>query len=287
MPLTRQDFRFLDRLRVRWAEVDMQKIVFNGHYLMYFDTAVAGYWRAQAMPYADTMAPLQGDLFVRKATVEYLGSARYDDLCDVGVRCARIGNSSLTFEAALFRADQLLVTGELVYVFADPHTQTSRPVPTALREAWLGFEAGVAPVNLHVGTWADLQTPAMALRHAVFAEEQGIPANLMSDPADTDATHAVAFNRLGLAVATGRWVPHAPGVAKVGRMAVHAGLRGGGLGRQVLQGLVDSARQAGCQQVLLHAQASAVGFYQRLGYQAVGAAFEEAGIQHQAMTLAI
>ncbi len=156
-----------------------------------------------------------------------------------------------------------------------------------LREAWLGFEAGVPPVDVRVGGWADLQTPAMALRHAVFAEEQGIPANLMSDPADTDATHAVAFNRLGLAVATGRWVPHAPGVAKVGRMAVHAGLRGNGLGRQVLQGLVDSARQAGCQQVLLHAQASAVGFYQRLGYQAVGAAFEEAGIQHQAMTLAI
>jgi hypothetical protein len=46
------DFRYFDRLRVRWAEVDMQKIVFNGHYLMYFDTAVAGYWRALALPYA-------------------------------------------------------------------------------------------------------------------------------------------------------------------------------------------------------------------------------------------
>ena len=46
------DFRFLERLRVRWAEIDAQKIVFNSHYLMYFDTAVAGYWRALAMPYA-------------------------------------------------------------------------------------------------------------------------------------------------------------------------------------------------------------------------------------------
>ena len=59
----RAEFRHFDRLRVRWVEVDMQKIVFNGHYLMYFDTAVAGYWRALALPYHDTMQQLQGDLF--------------------------------------------------------------------------------------------------------------------------------------------------------------------------------------------------------------------------------
>ena len=60
--MKRNDFRFLEPLRVRWAEVDMQKIVFNGHYLMYIDTAVAGYWRALALPYHDTMVALQGDL---------------------------------------------------------------------------------------------------------------------------------------------------------------------------------------------------------------------------------
>ena len=91
MTRTRADFRFFDRLRVRWVEVDLQKIVFNGHYLMYFDTAVAGYWRALALPYADTMHYLEGDLYARKATVEYQASARYDELIDVGVRTARIG----------------------------------------------------------------------------------------------------------------------------------------------------------------------------------------------------
>ncbi len=49
--MSRTEYRFFERLRVRWAEVDMQKIVFNGHYLMYFDTAVAAYWRAMALPY--------------------------------------------------------------------------------------------------------------------------------------------------------------------------------------------------------------------------------------------
>ena len=48
--MKKSDFRFRDRLRVRWAEIDAQQIVFNGHYLMYFDTAMAGYWRALAMP---------------------------------------------------------------------------------------------------------------------------------------------------------------------------------------------------------------------------------------------
>src|SRR5690606_6735443 len=132
-PMQRSDFRHLDRQRVRWAEVDMQKIVFNGHYLMYFDTAVAGYWRAMAMPYEATMVQLQGDLYVRKATVEYEGSAQYDDLLETGIRCARIGRSSMVFAAAVFRGEQRLVHGELVYVFADPATQTSRPVPPELR----------------------------------------------------------------------------------------------------------------------------------------------------------
>ncbi len=87
--MKRLDFRHLERLRVRWAEVDLQQIVFNGHYLMYFDTAVAGYWRAMAMPYHETMEFLDGDLFVRKDTLEYLASARYDDSLGVGIRCAR------------------------------------------------------------------------------------------------------------------------------------------------------------------------------------------------------
>ena len=82
--MKRQDFRFFHRLRVRWAEVDMQKIVFNAHYLMYFDTAVADYWRALALPYEEAMHQLGGDLYVKKATVEFNASARMDDLLDVG-----------------------------------------------------------------------------------------------------------------------------------------------------------------------------------------------------------
>ena len=49
--MPKADFVCAPQLRVRWAEVDMQKIVFNGHYLTYIDTAIAEYWRAIGLPY--------------------------------------------------------------------------------------------------------------------------------------------------------------------------------------------------------------------------------------------
>ena len=281
--MKRSEFRLLDRLRVRWAEVDLQKIVFNGHYLMYFDTAVAAYWRAMALPYHETMQALQGDLYVRKATLEYLGSAHYDDQLEVGIRCGRIGNSSMVLRGAVFRAEQCLVHGELVYVFADPATQTSLPVPAVLREILTAFEAGQAMTSVECSNWATLGEPARAIRQAVFVDEQHIPAELVCDAADETAVHAVARNRMGLPLASGRMVALEGAVVKIGRMATLPTVRGSGLGRQVLQALMQAAREQGAREVLLHVQGSAVPFYLRQGYVAQGPVFEEAGIPHQAM----
>lgn len=279
----RKDFRFFHRLRVRWAEVDMQKIVFNAHYLMYFDTAITDYWRALALPYEAAMHSLDGDLYVVKATVEFHASARMDDQIDVAMRCARIGNSSLTFHGAIFRGDEHLISGELVYVFADPATQTSRPVPERLRAVLQGFEAGEDMLDLRVGHWDELGAPARQLRTAVFVEEQRIPLEIELDDADASAVHAVARNRLGQVVGTGRLLQPAPGVGKIGRMAVHRVLRGGNVGRRVLLALMDAARARGDREVVLHAQRSAVGFYSRLGFEARGEPFNEAGIEHLEM----
>jgi YbgC/YbaW family acyl-CoA thioester hydrolase len=283
----RKDFRFTERHRVRWAEVDMQHIVFNAHYLMYFDTAVAGYWRAMALPYHETMQAMAGDFYARKATLEYEASARYDDVLHTGVRCARIGNSSLLLQCAVFRDEQRLVHGELVYVFADPATQTSRPVPEPLREWFAAFERGEGMIDVRRGDWAALRAHAEPIRRAVFTQEQGIDAALDADGADEGAVHVVAFNRIGTALGTGRLTRQAEGVGKIGRMAVVASLRGSSVGRQMLDVLVTAARQRGDRGVMLHAQASAVGFYRRLGWQPQGAAFVEAGIEHQEMVLAL
>ncbi len=285
--MERSDFRFFERLRVRWAEIDAQKIVFNGHYLMYLDTAVAGYWRALAIPYAETMAALDGDLFVRKATLEYLASARYDDVLDVGLKCARIGNSSLVFAAGVFRQERLLVSGELVYVFADPDGSASRPVPRPLRELLEGFEAGRPMVELRLGSWRELGADAGRIRADVFVGEQRIPAEMEWDEGDVDALHAVAYNRMGRPLATGRLLEHVPGVAKIGRMAVVASSRHGGIGRAVLDALLEAARERGDREAVLHAQLAAAPFYERAGFARRGPEFDEAGIGHVEMSRSI
>ena len=283
----RAAFRCLHRLRVRWAEVDMQGIVFNGHYLMYFDTAVADYWRALALPYAESMRRLGGDLYVKTSTLEYHASARYDDLLDIGMRCARIGKSSLAFEGAVFRGDTLLVQGMLLYVFADPATQTSKGVPDALRAALQGYEAGETMLAVRTGPWSELGPDARTIREEVFIGEQRIPVALEWDQADADCLHAVASNRLGMPLATGRLLQDAPGVARIGRMAVRQPLRGAGAGRAVLAALTEAARARGDREIRLNAQVSALGFYARAGYAVRGEPFDEAGIAHVEMVRAL
>lgn len=263
----------------------MQKIVFNAHYLMYFDTAVTDYWRALGLPYEEAMVLLEGDLYVKKATVEFNASARMDDIIDVGMRCARIGNSSIQIAGGIFRGDEHLISGDLLYVFADPATQTSKPVPQALRDIMNGFEAGEATTTTRVGGWAELGADAAGLRHEVFVVEQKIPKELESDPADADAVHAVVHNRLGQTLATGRYLPQGDGVVKIGRMAVKRAMRGTGVGREVLRALMAHAKSAGQSRVMLHAQSSAEGFYRRLGFSPVGQPFEEAGIPHLEMSI--
>ena len=231
------------------------------------------------------MLLLGGDMYVKKSTLEYHASARYDDLLHVGLRCARVGNSSMGFEGGVFRGDSLLVSGELLYVFADPHTQTSRPVPEALRQAFAAQNAGEALTTTTVGTWQALAAHITPLRRAVFVDEQGIAEHLVVDEADPGAVHGVVRNRLGQVVASGRLLVEAPGVARIGRMATHRVLRGGGLGLQVLRALVQAARERGDAEAMLHAQCSAEGFYLREGFVRRGPVFVEAGIAHQEMVL--
>jgi YbgC/YbaW family acyl-CoA thioester hydrolase len=156
----RRDFRFFHRLRVRWAEVDMQKIVFNGHYLTYIDTAMAEYWREIGLPYPHGYVDrYKNDVYLRKATVEYLGSARYDDSLEVCCRVGRLGRSSMTFHFEIYRETDLLISAELVYVNADPATMKAAPLPGELRSRIVDYER-VAPQS------ADRSTDQFADRSA-------------------------------------------------------------------------------------------------------------------------
>jgi len=278
--MKRQDFRFFHPLRVRWAEVDMQKIVFNAHYLMYLDTAISDYWRALSLPYEEAMQLLGGDLYVKKVSIEYHASAHFDDKLDVALRCDRVGNSSIVFSGAIFRGTELLITSELIYVFADPSSQTSKPVPDVLRLVLQGFEDRQPTYAIKTGSWAELGADAAQVRTEVFVQEQKIPSELEWDEADPSALHAVAYNHLGQAIGTARLLAHSADTAKIGRMAVKRVLRGTRIGQDLLQVLIASAGRQGNLEVVLHAQRSAEGFYARAGFLARGEPFEEVEIPH-------
>jgi acyl-CoA thioester hydrolase len=138
--MARSDFAFSHPLRVRWAEVDRQGIVFNGHYLTYFDVGITEYWRAIGYPYPDALLKQGSDTFAVKATIEYNAPARYDDLLDVLVRVGRIGRTSLQFLLEIHCGEAQLISGELIYVNADADTRKPAPVPGFLREAIVRFE---------------------------------------------------------------------------------------------------------------------------------------------------
>ena len=136
-------FVFTMALRVRWSEVDRQGIVFNAHYLTYFDLGITEYWRAIGLPYPDGLAGTGSDLYVAKAVANYHGSAGYDDVLEIGVRVARLGHSSVTFAIEIRREGQLLTTGEVVYVNADPGTRQAQAFPARVRQAIAAFEQSV------------------------------------------------------------------------------------------------------------------------------------------------
>lgn len=123
---------------------------------------------------------------------------------------------------------------------------------------------------------------AWAIRRRVFIEEQHVPEKIELDEDDARAFHALATIG-GEAIGCGRYVAHGADVIKIGRMAVLPEFRGRGIGRDILQFLMDTARARGFRRAVLHAQLTAEGFYLKQGYEPVGEVFEEAGIAHRAM----
>jgi predicted GNAT family N-acyltransferase len=121
----------------------------------------------------------------------------------------------------------------------------------------------------------------MALRHAVFCDEQGVPPDLEHDADDATALHVVVLDGARV-IGTCRVVGDGPTV-RLGRMAMARELRGRGLGAILLAAAEDLAADRGAREVSIHAQLSALRFWERAGYVAEGPEFEEAGIAHVAM----
>jgi predicted GNAT family N-acyltransferase len=133
-------------------------------------------------------------------------------------------------------------------------------------------------------TDAPSRAAALALRMEVFVVEQGVSAEIEVDGLDEGAEHAVVFDDAdeALAVATARLLT-VQGTGTVGRVAVRKDRRGTGLGAVVMRAIEDRAADLGLPVLELHAQREAEGFYARLGYEAYGDTYLEAGIPHVSM----
>ena len=139
-------------------------------------------------------------------------------------------------------------------------------------------------LEIPIKPWKEAKIDAFAVRQAVFIHEQGVPAELEIDELDPLAMHALAYQD-SACVGTGRLVNLGNGQFQIGRMAVLEDLRGQGVGQQILKILISLAIQHGAQSILLHSQVSALSFYEKLGFQAEGPTYDEAGIPHRNMML--
>lgn len=133
-------------------------------------------------------------------------------------------------------------------------------------------------VTIRRASWPAEEKVLRQLRQTVFVEEQGVPEAMEWDGHDDEAIHILALRDRD-AIGCGRLLPD----GRIGRMAVLAGERGKGIGRRLLEALIDAAREAGIEALCLHAQQHAMDFYRRAGFVPAGEAFEEAGIPHVAM----
>ncbi|MEE4299611.1 MAG: GNAT family N-acetyltransferase [Pseudomonadales bacterium] len=138
-------------------------------------------------------------------------------------------------------------------------------------------------VAVRIGDWDADAEALRAIRTRVFVEEQAVPREIEWDGQDEGAVHLVAEDHRGDVVGTARLLPS----GQIGRMAVLPERRGFGIGRALLEAAVDAARDRGEREVFLNAQAHALGFYEDAGFHPVGPEFEEAGIAHRRMELAL
>lgn len=140
--MSRSEFRFSYPLRVRYSEIDAQNVVFNAHYLTYYDVAITEYLRAAGLVSLQQTPEGVFDFHVVKSTVEYRAPIRFDEDIEVYCRTAPPGRSSLSFLLEIHGAgrEDLRSTGEIVWVNADQKTHRSAPIPPAFRRALSIFE---------------------------------------------------------------------------------------------------------------------------------------------------
>jgi acyl-CoA thioester hydrolase len=124
---------FSHELRVRFAECDPQGVVFNAHYLAYFDVSITELWRAAFGSY-QTMIDRGVDVVVAEARLSFSRPARFDDVLTLEVEVTRLGTTSILTRHRVSRDGEHLVEGELRHVLVELPGLTKTPLPDWTRD---------------------------------------------------------------------------------------------------------------------------------------------------------
>ncbi len=149
--ISREDFRVITPLRVRYHEADMQNIVFNANYLVYADIASTDYFRAlndfanpgENHKTMELFESFGGEIMARHADVDFRAPAKFDDVLDLAIRTSRIGKSSFTLQTAMMKEGETINLVHVTYVYFDMKAQKSAPLPSSIRDIITSFETVV------------------------------------------------------------------------------------------------------------------------------------------------
>jgi len=126
---------FWHRERVHFRDVDLQRIVYYGKYLEYFDNALYEYFRSLGFEPGAMNERFGFDTSVVHAEIDYVSPASFDDLLDIGVRVTRMGRTSFAATFEIRESERLICRASLVLVNYDAATARARPLPANIREA--------------------------------------------------------------------------------------------------------------------------------------------------------
>ncbi len=138
-------------------------------------------------------------------------------------------------------------------------------------------------ISIQITHWDEAKSHVMPIRHEVFINEQQVPEELEWDEFDQYALHAIVKKEQEV-IGTARLIIDGQD-AKIGRMAILKEYRDQGIGQKLLSILIQTAKEKGAQECILHAQTHAIAFYAKSDFEPNGPIFDEAGIPHVEMRL--
>ncbi len=156
--MTPRPFRY--NLRVRYGECDVQKVVYNPRYADYVDLATLEFLRA--IGYGEAVLSGAIDYQVAKLTIEWKAPARFDDVLEISVYAARLGNTSFTIamEFRIAGNERVIATAETVYVLVNFPALTKTPLPPDFRTALEKGRPAALPTTPESPRLLDLTLPS-------------------------------------------------------------------------------------------------------------------------------